>query len=244
MRSVDLLRQNIESMHNDLVLGYERTKKYPSAVVGAEREILIEKLLSVVLPSITRFGSGIIIDHEGRSTGQVDLIIESPYSTSFPVSSDKQRLYFADSVMAAFEVKSDLSKQKEQAFNKTDEIMSLWTKKLNEDENPELKNVINKQDYEIPSFIISFKGATKETVNNWLYEECRKHGRRYPTGILCIEPGYFFGFTPSGQHDLQAEGHMAIYAFICCLNTWIQNKANSVVEDSLYIDLLNNTVNK
>ncbi|EKO3855397.1 hypothetical protein JZN62_005182 [Vibrio harveyi] len=239
MKAKKILEQNIGAMYQDLVLGFERTKNYPSAVIGAEREIIIEKLLSVVLPPSTRFGSGVIIDHKGRSTGQIDLIIESPLSISFPVSSASQRMYFATSVMAAFEIKSNLSKQKSEAFDKIDEIMGLWTDCYDALAPKEADRIINKQDYEIPSFIIAYKGATKETIHKWLYSECRKKKRRYPTGILCIEPGYFFGFTPNNGPDLQAEGEYAVYAFLCCLNSWLKNSATKTVNDSLFIDLIN-----
>ncbi|EJG1636211.1 hypothetical protein BT049_RS23595 [Vibrio parahaemolyticus] len=241
MKAKELLKQNIKAMHDDLLLGYERTQSYPSSVIGAERELLIEKLLSIALPPTTRFGSGVIIDHTGRSTGQVDLIIESPMSMSFPVSSANQRLYFANSVLAAFEVKSNLSSQKKEAFNKVEEITSLWTNKYDPETLSEEDRIINKQDYEVPSFIVAYKGATKKTVHKWLREECIDKGRRFPTGILCIEPGYFFGFTPDGGPNLEAEGCYSIYAFLCCLNSWLKESANKTVNDSLFIDLINNS---
>ena len=239
MKAKKLLIQNIKAMHNDLIMGHERTKDYPSDVIGTEREILIEKLLSVVLPPATRFGSGVIIDHLGSSTGQVDLIIESPMSMSFPISNEKQRLYFANSVLAAFEVKSNLSKQKEIAFDKADEIMKLWTNDYDPNSLNAEDRIINKQDYEVPCFIVGYQGVTKKTIQKWLYEECRSKGRRYPTGILSINPGYFHGFTPEGESDLEAEGPMAIYAFLCCLNSWLKKNANVTVNDSLFIDLIN-----
>lgn len=232
-----LLKQNIQAIHDDLILGHKRSKNYPSAVIGTEREIIIEKLLSVILPSVNRYGCGIIIDHEGKSTGQVDLLIESPLSTSLPISNNRQRLYFADSVVAAFEIKSDLSKQKSEAFEKIDQIMSLKTKKVKLGAPKGEEEVVRISDYQIPSFIVSFKGAVQPTVDKWIFESQERRLRK-PTGVLCIELGYFWGMTPQGE-VISSNSELAIYGFICCLNSWINNRATASVNDNLYIDLLN-----
>jgi hypothetical protein len=83
----------------------------PSATSGAEREVLVREFLGQVFPSQFRFGSGAIIDAAGRTSGQLDIVVEFPFLPSFPPPGSAQRLYLADSAALVIEAKSDLSKQ-------------------------------------------------------------------------------------------------------------------------------------
>jgi len=65
------------------------------------------------------------MDSRGHKTGQVDIVLECQNSFSLPITSGKQRLYFADTVAAAIEVKSDLNKQKTEAFEQNHSILHL-----------------------------------------------------------------------------------------------------------------------
>jgi hypothetical protein len=87
------------------------TKEFPNEVKGGEREYIIGEYLSQLLPTWYRFGSGAITDAEGNTSGQLDIVVELPFSLSFPMIGYQQRLYLPNSVAVVIEVKSDLSKQ-------------------------------------------------------------------------------------------------------------------------------------
>jgi len=83
---------------------------------GTERQAFIEGFLSKVLPPIYRFGTGDATDVSGNRSGQLDVVIEYPFSPSLPsvsgaASTGTTRLYLAESIASVVEVKSDISKQ-------------------------------------------------------------------------------------------------------------------------------------
>jgi len=114
----NLFKNKLENIHSNMIECHRDSQKYSSSIIGDEREIFQSNLLSKILPSNYRFGSGTITDSEGRETGQIDTVIELPFSLSFPISTGNNRLYLADSVGAAFEIKSDLNKQWDEAIIK------------------------------------------------------------------------------------------------------------------------------
>ncbi len=226
----ELLENSIQALVDSLMLGYEQSKKYPSSVIGTERELLIESLLSRVLPSNIRYGSGVIMDSDGAKTGQVDVILECPHGFSLPITSGKQRLYFADTVAAAIEVKSDLNKQKVEAFSQNHKIQKLFRKKADNE-------FINKREYSVPSYIVGFKGASEKTIEQWVYKECREKRQFLPTGILCLDPAYFFAFEPDGG-VMVSKGNGAVFAFLCSLSNWVGYNKDSQIDVSDYFELL------
>ncbi|OLF54511.1 DUF6602 domain-containing protein [Pseudomonas chlororaphis] len=229
MSGKDLLLNSIETLRESLMLGHKQSQKYPSTVMGNERELIIESLLARVLPQNVRYGSGVIMDCYGKTSGQVDIVLECEQSFSLPITSGKQRLYFADTVAAAIEVKSDLRKQKVEAFAQSDAVQQLQRKKSQ-------KESIHHNEYLVPSYIIAFQGAQPDTIAKWLFEECRGKGQNYPTGILCLDPAYFFSFEPSGNYE--ATGDSAIFAFLCSLSNWLSFNRNSRFDVKSYVSLL------
>ncbi|AZD91775.1 MULTISPECIES: DUF6602 domain-containing protein [Pseudomonas] len=229
MSGKDLLLNNIETLKENLMLGHKQSQKYPSTVIGNERELIIESLLARVLPHNIRYGSGVIMDGYGKTTGQIDIVLECEQSFSLPITSGKQRLYFADTVAAAIEVKSDLRKQKVEAFAQSHAVQQLQRKKSKE-------KFIFRNEYLVPSYIIAFKGPDKDTIAKWLFEECREKNQHYPTGILCLEPAYFFSFEPSG--NFEASGDSAVFAFLCSLSNWLSFNRDSRFDIKSYVSLL------
>lgn len=235
-----LLGRSAQSLHDDLVLGHKRSRGFPSSVIGHEREVLVEALLSKVLPSFVRYGSGVIIDRSGAQTGQVDIVLETPHSLSLPLSHSRQRLYFADTVAAAIEVKSDLRHQQDEAFAKVSEIKSLRTRSLPRPGENE-SGVVMMQDYQIPTFIIAYRGPSEKAAEAIWHKQTRIRGNTLPTGILTIEPGFFDGFSPLGGGP-SATGPLAILAFLLTLSEWIAHKATAGVKAQEYARLLNSDV--
>lgn len=226
----ELLINSIETLMESLMLGYKQSKKYPSTVIGNERELLIEGLLKRALPSNIRYGSGVIMDSSGYKTGQIDVVLECEHSFSLPITTGKQRLYFADTVAAAIEVKSDLSKQKVDAFAQSHRVQKLFRKKTTE-------KLIDKKKYFVPSYIVAFKGAKEETIDQWIYQECREKKQLFPTGILCLEPACFYAFEPD-EGVIKSSGDGAIFAFLCSLSNWANYNKDSKFDVNNYFDLL------
>lgn len=226
----ELLENSIEMLVESLMLGYKQSKKYPSTVIGSERELLIEALLKRALPSNIRYGSGVIMDSRGHKTGQVDIVLECQNSFSLPITSGKQRLYFADTVAAVIEVKSDLNKQKVEAFQQNHSVKKLFRKKIRE-------GFIDQKQYAVPSYIVTFKGAKEEIVDKWIYAECRVKRQFFPTGILCLDPACFYAFEPDGG-TIISRGNGAVFAFLCSLSNWANYNKESQFDLESYVNLL------
>ena len=83
-----------------------------SSSKGREREDFIDLFLKNVFPPIYRFGTGDVTDIQGAKSGQLDVVIELPFSPTLPaVGTGQVRLYPAESAAAVIEVKSNLSAQ-------------------------------------------------------------------------------------------------------------------------------------
>lgn len=79
-----------------------------NTMIGSAREFLIKRVLRSILPPIVHIGSGKIIDSQGNSSNQVDIIL---YDSRFPVLEVESGvgLYFLSGVIGAIEVKSTLT---------------------------------------------------------------------------------------------------------------------------------------
>ena len=126
-KASNFLKQKLEGIHAGLIQAHEDSKQYAPSITGAEREIISRSLLSLALAPGYRIGTGTILDQHGDDSGQVDIVIEQPFSLSFPISSDQNRLFLAPSVCAAFEVKSDLARQGDDAMKKVAAIKRFFT---------------------------------------------------------------------------------------------------------------------
>lgn len=215
-----LFAQSIEGLHNDLINAYEKTANFPSAVSGREREVFIEQLLSRILPPGFRFGSGVIIDSTGENqTGQIDLIIERPHSASLPVGTSTQRLYIAETVAAAFEVKSDLSKQwgkAERTWNAVESLRVLGEPEFYAEDGGQTFG--HSFDHFVPMFMVGFTGYSSV---DGLSQRLGMYGRR-PSfrGAFIVDSGIFIGRS-GGQgkenKDIETKGPRGLAAFIAIL---------------------------
>jgi hypothetical protein len=92
---------------------------------GTERELFVSSFLAQVFPPSVRFGCGDITDVHQATSGQVDIIVEAPTLFSFPAIVGGPRLYLAEGVAAAIEVKSNLSSQWKEVIAKADAVQKL-----------------------------------------------------------------------------------------------------------------------
>jgi hypothetical protein len=171
---------------------------------GAEREAFIDSFLRNVLPPLFRFGGGDATDAAGRRSGQLDVVVEYPFSPSLPSVGGATRLYLAESVAAVVEVKSDISAQFDEAVRTADQLSPLertFGASVSFGPGPSKH---------IPLFVAGYTGWAK-------IETAAKHLNDHPNiaGILIIEEGIFVG---SQQFGHRVTGPWALWALICCLH--------------------------
>ena len=225
----NLFKRKLENIHSNMLECHRDSEKYSSSIIGDEREIFQTNLLSKILPSNFRFGSGTITDSKGKETGQIDTVIELPFSLSFPISTGNNRLYLADSVGAAFEIKSNLYNQWDEAISKVKEIQKLNRYKLIPDEFAIL------DDLKIPSFIISYKGFKDiDTIFKKLGDI---ESRYWPNGILIIESGIFLGLK-NNVHFECIGNSSSILGFVSHLYNFLNKYSKNTVDLNKYADLL------
>lgn len=165
------------------------------------------------------------------NNGQVDAVIELPFSLSFPVSSEENRLYLADTVGAAFEIKSNLNAQWEDAIKKIKEI-----KQLNRINTSKEKYLMG-DTLKIPSFIIGFTGPKNiDTLYKKLGNLCDLDK---PDGVLIIEHGIFYGRAAGCNSVYEAETTQgALLSFVSCLYKVLRKYSSNSDELDEYRNIL------
>lgn len=198
------LESRFKGMHSALVSYYEAGKFLPSASKGFEREVFVREFLASVLPPSYRFGTGAVIDSYNTSTGQIDIILELPLVPSFPIGPSDVRLYLAEGVGAAIEVKSDIRR-------------SVWpkildtTKKIKAiQQNPRFQEgkrryLLDKVTGRIPVMVVGFKGYSSLKSLKERFERTPSDSR--PDLVLTVDPLYLV------TEDIAEEGASALFSF-------------------------------
>lgn len=230
MHTTSLFERKLVNIHRNLMEAHRDSTGYAPSIVGAEREIVQRSLLSLVLPSGYRIGTGTILDEHGDDSGQVDAVIEQPFSISFPVSSESNRLYLASTVCAAFEIKSDLNVQRTDALAKIKKIKSLHRVRVNKGEYHLYDSV------SIPAFVIGYKGPNSEEKLEELFVS--PQDRFYPNGVLVIESELFYGRSAGGDWRIAQGKAPSILAFLACLVDSISFAGNNSASLDNYVSLI------
>jgi len=227
----ELFARKIENIYKNLMECYRDTEKYAPSIIGAEREIFNRELFQKILPSNYRVNAGTITDCMGKETGQIDAVIELPFSLSFPISSAENRLFLADTIGAAFEIKSNLNSKWDEAISKIKEIKKLNRYYMKEGEMVLLDNL------KIPSYIIAFTGPKK--VDTILEKFTGIQVKDRPDGIWVIEHGTFYGRIPGGNSVFEVHNpRRAVLAFISCIYQTLQNYSKNTADLDIYQNLL------
>jgi hypothetical protein len=213
------VRARLDASRRLLMVAYEAGIGLSSATQGREREAFVRLFLAEMLPTVHRFGSGDIIDSLGEKTGQVDVVIEYPFLPSLH-SLGLERLYLAESVGAALEVKSDLAKKWDEVVE-TAKVVKRLTR------GPRVTGMYGGQPpTRVPFFAVGYTGwkslaTLEEKVQGGLVD-----------GILIIDAGLFActqhrvinieaGRNPgemTGVYSITAgEDAEALWGFLCCL---------------------------
>jgi len=99
-----------------------------SLLLGDAREKFISSILESFLPKTIVVGSGIIVDHKGDYSKQIDIII---YRNDFPVfrTLGNADVYLLEGVIATIEVKSKLTKKAfKEALDNCKSVRNLFAK--------------------------------------------------------------------------------------------------------------------
>lgn len=151
----------------------------PSASKGTEREIFVEIFLRNVLPPAYRFGTGVITDTVGKQSGQIDVVVEHAIVPSFPlVGASIPRLYLAEGVGAAVEVKSDLPGQWEEVLATGKSVGALHR---------------DNGTSQVPYFAVGYAGWKKKETMFAKFQEARAAGVPL-TGLLSLAPAFYIGW--------------------------------------------------
>lgn len=208
-----IVRNKMLALRAGLLSAYNDSCDYPAPVTGREREVFLHSLLTKILPTHFRVGSGVITDRKAVTTGQIDLVVELPLSLSFPVVGEN-RLYFADTVGAAIEVKSNLSTQWDEAEQKLKEVNSVCPLELKDDGSIRLWD-----EYQIPFFIIAYKGPKRLST---IEKKIRPRSIYPPAGVYVVESNLFIGYQ-NGTLEATTEAG-AMLAFIISLYTVLSKR--------------------
>ena len=202
------VERRLQAIQQSLFAHYEGGSGLPSALIGGEREHLVNDYLSQLLPPIYRFGRGAITDASGEICGQLEVVMELPLGASFPMPAGSERLYLAESVAAIVEVKSNLSSQ----WNEVEETIRK-VKVLQRDIRQRSALILESSPDpiieagpKIPCYAVGYIGyKSLKTLEDRLSStpaECQ------PDGVLVLESGCFLGVT------CRADGVWGLYAFV------------------------------
>jgi hypothetical protein len=166
----------------------------PSAAKGSDREMLVREFLARVFPAPYRFGSGAVTDANGRSSGQLDVVVEWPFSASFPTPGARERLYLAESVAFVIDVKSDLAShwaEVERSLAKVRRLQRRWLGHVGVGQNGQLR-FFPPGVSRIPTVAVGFVGYAG--VDRLRRRVLRTEEARRPDAALVIESGAYVGW--------------------------------------------------
>jgi hypothetical protein len=147
------VHERMNAVKDELWAAHQASKSLSSATKGRERDEVVHKYLEKVLPPIYRFGTGDITDTHGRRSGQLDVVIEYGFAPSLPIAGGATtRLYLAEGVAAAIEVKSDMAGQWSEVENTARQLSALH-------QTPVASLTIgNRAQTRVPFFVVGFRG--------------------------------------------------------------------------------------
>lgn len=206
-----LIEDRLEHVYNSLMSGYKSGANISSSSKGSERELFISNFLSQTLPPHYRFSSGDITSFDDQKTGQIDIVLESPNIYSFPTYiNNGPRVFPAESVAAAIEIKSNIKDQWSEVIEKAKQISIIKKRGMREylnnqnkydkikikndysqslDEriktNNEKISKMNRTRSSIPFYIIGFDGWSRLSTLKRKFKEVNKITDL--NGIICLK---------------------------------------------------------
>jgi hypothetical protein len=181
------------------------------------RDLFVSVFLSEVFPSAFRFESGEALDTQGRQSGSLDIVIESPFVPCVPgVQGTESRWYLAEGVAAAIQVHANLMTDWDAVLAGARRLAILHRNFASFSTNGPAPM------RRIPLFVAGYAGwTTPEAVKQRLSD-----GEL--DGILVIEPAIFVGGPAFA--GVVARGPWALWTFIASLHQAISGLATATSE--------------
>ena len=206
------LERRLKGIQDPLNAHYAGGDGLPNSMIGVEREAVVNDFLARVIPPVFRFGRGAITDVTGELTGQLDTVMELPFSANYPIPGGEQRLYLAESVCAVIEIKSNLYAQWGEAQETVRKVKRLsrdirQTSGLLDEESPVAERGFDKTGI-IPCYFVAFTGHT--TIDGIQKRLAETPPDQRPDGVLVIASGCYVGKCstaegPWGLHEFVAD---------------------------------------
>jgi hypothetical protein len=225
--NVHLLKR-LEGIQSALMAHHVGGTTMPSAVKGSERETFIKAFLEQVFPSPYRFGSGAVTDSTGACSGQLDIVVEYPFLPSFPMPGGQQRLYMAESVALALEVKSDLVAQWTEVENSVQKLRSVQRRWKGSTSMIASGIAFGAPSVTpVPYIAVGYKGyKTLETIKSRM--DATPPEKR-PDAALVVESGAFVGA------GAQAFGPVGLYALCIVITQMFRAVASAESDIGAYV---------
>jgi hypothetical protein len=198
------LKEKIVGIRDALMAGYRTGGGMSSNSRGREREALVDGFLSKAFPPGFRFSHGDVTDRAGRRSGALDVVIEYPFFPSlFAIGAENTRLYLAEGVAAAIEVKSDVGHQWPEVIKTAEQLA-----RLERDFGPSLTASSTGPAppplTRIPLYAVGFCGWKSEEIAR------QRLAATTLTGVLVIDSGVFVERLPGSTSEFcisDGEGH-------------------------------------
>ena len=194
------LQQRLEGIQKILMGTYEAGIPLSSHSKGFERETFISSFLSMVLPPLYRFGTGEVVDGSNDPSGQLDIVVETPFMPSLPLPGAElsPRLYPPEAVAVAIEVKSDIDTQWDR-IKVASEKLGKFERRFGS------VMIMGELPKQIPYFAVAYKGPKKLQT---LWDRLKVHPGI--SGVLIVESKLFLarpsalGLSFDRQHQCPA----------------------------------------
>jgi hypothetical protein len=222
------LEARLKGMHASLMAAYSAGVQCTSATKGIEREIFVRRFLAQVLPPIFRFGHGDIIDTSQESSGQIDVVIENPFFPSLPIVDGGPRLYLAEGVAAALEVKSDIRAQWSEVQATASKLSKLWPCPG----GIRGQSTLAMADCCVPLLAVGFTGwKTLGTAKRYI-------DREVVDSMLIIENGLLWIHEKYKVRNVENDPIAALWTFLCCLHDRVTSIQSISTTPLIYSDEL------
>lgn len=177
---------------------------------GTEREVFLKGTLNELYPERYIFSEGEIIDYQGNTSPQADIVV---YDDHMPIlSHDSADQFLSEGVLAHIEVKSDLSSQLENALNK-----SARVKELEKDIQTIMQ--VGQIPPRVPSFVFAFDGSSKTTFKKNVIDFYTSNNN-HPPDYICVLDQYICGYD-NGELFFQDTGRDSLLAFVTQLADFV-----------------------
>ena len=239
-----VLEPRLTGIYEALLANSGASRTGSSSSKGSERELFVSRFLSQIFPPIYRFASGDITDIYEQISGQIDIVAEHPLMCSFPTVENSPRLFLAESVAFAIEVKSSLGRQWTQVLRTARKLKSLkrfykrdgylrdskgfarvaterpeqaaFYTEISNTYAAKARGLPPGPSPRIPLYVVGYEGWKDKDELTKKLTKAQNKGLPLVDGVLQLKPLRFMTFEAEGCGQF-AEGPLALLTFIDAL---------------------------